>query len=126
GLCASFSRTSVPASTSSSVRRRHSSADQSHHTTRSGVVSAATSWTQASSRGCSVGACSSPGIDVVAVMVPLLTVNADAGTFSSLDLATAADVLGTLDIVYMVLSGTPAIRRLYVDALARWRRRPPP
>src|SRR5690606_33660522 len=116
GLCASLRRTRVPAATSSSVRRRHSSADPSHHTTRSGVVSAATSWTQASSRGCSVGACSSPGIDVVAVMVTLLTLNADAGTSSSLDLDTTRNVLGVSHIVYVVLSGTNGIRFLYYCA----------
>src|SRR5690606_25990366 len=50
GLRRSSSRTSVPAATSSSVRRVHSSGDPSHQTTRSGVVSAATSLTQASRR----------------------------------------------------------------------------
>ncbi len=60
GLTAGFSATSVPASTSSAVSRCHSAGDPSHHTTRSGVVSSATSRTQASRREWKVGALSSP------------------------------------------------------------------
>src|SRR6185369_6206068 len=50
------SATSVPAATSSDVRRVHSCSDPSHHTICSGVVSSATSRTQASRRAWEVGA----------------------------------------------------------------------
>ena len=56
GFCWGLSRTSVPASTSSVVSRCHSCSEPSHHTTASGVVSAATSRTQARSPGWRVGA----------------------------------------------------------------------
>jgi hypothetical protein len=54
------SGTRVPASTSLSVSRCHSSSEPSHQTIRSGWVSSATSRTQASRRLCEVGAFSSP------------------------------------------------------------------
>src|SRR5262245_48291232 len=50
------SGTNVPAATSSDVRRVHSCSEPSHHTIRSGVVSSATSRTQASRRAWEVGA----------------------------------------------------------------------
>src|SRR5262245_24710446 len=50
------SGTSVPAATSCDVRRVHSCSDPSHHTIWSGVVSSATSRTQASKRAWEVGA----------------------------------------------------------------------
>src|SRR3954469_7968448 len=56
------SLTNVPASTSCWVSRSHSSSPPSTHTTRSGVVSSAISWTQASSRAWVVGALSRPGV----------------------------------------------------------------
>jgi acetylglutamate kinase len=62
GFLLSSSRTNVPASTSMSVTRVHSSREPSHHTTRSGRVSSATSSIQASRRACPVGAASMPGI----------------------------------------------------------------
>ena len=49
--------------------RSHSSAEPSHHTTRSGMVRSATSRTQVSSRSFSVGVASIPGT-VAAVMAP--------------------------------------------------------
>src|SRR6516164_9150054 len=49
GYSSGFSRVNVPASTSCSVSRRHSSSEPSANTTRSGWVSSATSWTHASS-----------------------------------------------------------------------------
>src|SRR3954452_8183221 len=52
---------SVPASTIAVVRRSHSSSDPSHHSTRSGLVSAAISRTHATSLACFVGGLSSPG-----------------------------------------------------------------
>ena len=67
GFFDSFSLTKVPASTSCVVMRSHSSSDPSHHTTRSGVVSSATSRTQDSSSAFAVGAPSIPGT-VIAVM----------------------------------------------------------
>src|SRR4051794_19895966 len=63
------SRTNVPASTSFVVVRSHSSSEPSHHTTRSGEVSSATSRTQESRRAFVVGASSIPGT-VTAVMPP--------------------------------------------------------
>jgi hypothetical protein len=54
-------RVKVPASTSAVVVRSHSSSEPSTQTTRSGVVSSATSRTQASSGAFSVGAWSRPG-----------------------------------------------------------------
>ncbi len=66
------SRTSVPASTNRVVSRSHSPCEPSHHTTCSGVVSSATSRTQASSRRWVVGARSRPGMGAV-VILPLLT-----------------------------------------------------
>src|SRR3954469_12101436 len=56
------SLTNVPASTSCWVSRSHSSSLPSTQTTRSGVVSSAISWTQASSRAWVVGALSRPGV----------------------------------------------------------------
>ena len=56
GFFASSSLTRVPAATSSVVSRVHSSSDPSHHTTRSGWVSSATSVTHAVSRAWLVGA----------------------------------------------------------------------
>jgi hypothetical protein len=56
GRFSSSRRTNVPVSTSWSVSRRHSSVEPSHQTTASGVVSSATSWTQASSLAWRVGA----------------------------------------------------------------------
>ena len=55
-------RVKVPAATSCSVSRSHSSSLPSTQTTRSGVVSSAISCTQASSRAWVVGALSSPGV----------------------------------------------------------------
>src|SRR3954466_5405485 len=55
-------RVKVPASTSFWVSRSHSSSLPSTQTTSSGVVSSAISCTQASSRGCAVGAVSRPGV----------------------------------------------------------------
>ena len=60
GFFSSFSLTKVPASTSCGVTRSHSSAEPSHHTTRSGMVRSATSRTQVSSRSFSVGVASIP------------------------------------------------------------------
>src|SRR4051794_2181083 len=65
------SRTRVPALTSSVVNRRHSSSEPATHTTRSGVVSSATSRTQANSATWVVGASSSPE-RVTVVIVALL------------------------------------------------------
>ena len=56
GFFSSFSRTRAPDSTSSSVRRRHSSCDPSHQTIRPCRCQPATSLTQASSPACCVGA----------------------------------------------------------------------
>src|SRR5256885_7938607 len=75
GLISGFSGTSAPLSTSSPVNRSHSAGEPSHQTTASGVVSSATSRTQASSRGWDVGACSRPLIKAGAVMRALLTVD---------------------------------------------------
>src|SRR5436305_275881 len=55
GRLASVSFVNVPLSTSTWQRRSYSSADPSHHTTASGVVSTATSSTQASSFLLAVG-----------------------------------------------------------------------
>src|SRR5579875_2992958 len=71
GCFSAFRRVRVPDSTSSLVSRSHSSSDPSHHTTRSGVVSSATSRTQAMSFLCRVGALSRPGT-VLAVVLGLL------------------------------------------------------
>src|SRR5205814_3530715 len=68
GFFSGLSGTSVPAATSSAVSRSHSARVPSHQTTRSGVVSSATSRTQASRRGCDVGARSSPAMTVGADM----------------------------------------------------------
>src|SRR5688572_15955926 len=68
GLASPSRRTKVPASTNSSVRRPHSSSDPSHQTTRSGVVSSATSVTQATSPAWEVGAGTSPATVVGALM----------------------------------------------------------
>ena len=54
GLIAGSRRVKVPASTSRSVRRVHSCSEPVTHTTSSGVVSAATSSTQACRRVCVV------------------------------------------------------------------------
>ena len=62
GFFSGLSRMNVPASTSWSVIRVHSSGDPSTHSIRSGWVSSAHSRTQASSRACVVGALSRPGI----------------------------------------------------------------
>src|SRR3954451_18386692 len=59
----------VPASTIWVVRRSHSSSEPSHHSTRSGLVSAAISRTHATSFACLVGALSSPGIVGAEVML---------------------------------------------------------
>jgi hypothetical protein len=72
GRFSALSGTRVPASTSSPVSRFHSGTEPSHQTTRSGVVSSATSRTHASSRGWAVGAVSSPGVVTDAVMSALL------------------------------------------------------
>ena len=69
-LC-SLSLTKVPAFSSLSVSRAHSSSEPSVNTTRSGSVSSATSRTQASSPSCFVGALSRPGM-VAAVINSLL------------------------------------------------------
>src|SRR5918997_7005946 len=61
------SGTSVPASTSFAVIRSHSASEPSHQTTRSGVVSSATSRTQESRRAFPVGASSIP-VTVATVM----------------------------------------------------------
>src|SRR6266566_5808377 len=63
------SRRKVPASISRSVMRRHSSWDPSHHRTRSGRVSSATSRIHANSRACRVGAASVPGIAEIVMAV---------------------------------------------------------
>ena len=62
GFFFSSRRWKVPASTSCSDSRAASSSEPSAHTTRSGCVSSATSWTHASSPLCSVGAVSRPGM----------------------------------------------------------------
>src|SRR6476646_1789684 len=62
GFNSGLSRTNVPDSTSSSVIRRHSAADPSTHTTRSGWVNSAQSRTQANSLACVVGGAFNPGI----------------------------------------------------------------
>src|SRR4051794_25592287 len=64
-----MSLTRVPASTIWVVRRSHSSSEPSHHSTRSGFVSAAISRTHATSFACLVGALSSPGIVGAEVML---------------------------------------------------------
>ena len=56
GFSVGSSGTSAPAATSSVVSVRHSCGDPSHQTTRSGVVSSATSRTQLSRAACRVGA----------------------------------------------------------------------
>src|SRR3982075_1105828 len=65
------SGTNVPAATEFAGQRVHSASEPSTHTTSSGVVSSATSRTQASSRACVVGAWSRPGM-VTAVIAPRL------------------------------------------------------
>ncbi len=55
GASPAFSRTNVPASTSRLVSRSHSSSEPSHHSTASGWVSSATSFTHAMSFACLVG-----------------------------------------------------------------------
>ena len=67
GLRPGSSATNVPPATSRSVRRTHSSSEPSHHSTRSGLVSSATSRTQSRSRACRVGAVSSPGTAVAVI-----------------------------------------------------------
>src|SRR5215213_2762160 len=76
GFFCSSSRVNVPASTSRSVIRVHSAGEPSHHATRSGRVSSATSSTQARRRACRVGAASMPGI-AETVMAHLLLVAVD-------------------------------------------------
>ena len=61
GFLLSSSRRKVPFSTSRSVTRVHSSGEPSHHSTRSGRVSSATSRTQASRRACRDGRCVDAG-----------------------------------------------------------------
>ncbi len=70
GRSSGLSRMNVPVSTSSSVRRFHSSSDPSHHSMRAGSVSWATSSTQAIRRMFSVGAGKSPGITDVVIRAP--------------------------------------------------------
>src|SRR3989440_10092477 len=60
GLISGFSGTSAPLATSSPVRRSHSAREPSHQTTASGVVSSATSRTQASRRAWDAGVRSTP------------------------------------------------------------------
>ena len=72
GFFASFSLTNVPAATSCEVTRSHSSSYPSHHTTRSGVVSSATSCTQASNTVFPVGAWSMPGTVAAVISSSLL------------------------------------------------------
>src|SRR5215470_8966382 len=71
GFFVGSSRTRVPAATSSSVSRSHSSGEPSHHTTRSGRVSSATSATQDSSLPLVVGALSNPRIVEMVMFVQL-------------------------------------------------------
>lgn len=65
-----LSCTNVPASTSSWLIRAASSSDPSTHTTRSGVVSSATSRTKDSTPVCVVGAVSSPGMATAVISAP--------------------------------------------------------
>ena len=65
-----LSCTNVPASTSSWLIRAASSSDPSTHTTRSGVVSSATSRTKDSTPVCVVGAVSSPGMATAVISTP--------------------------------------------------------
>ena len=67
GLRRGSSRTKVPASTSKPAMRSHSCRDPSHHSTRSGRVSLATSRTHSSRRACRVGAASRPGTAVAVI-----------------------------------------------------------
>src|SRR5437899_1766102 len=71
GFFSGLSGTSAPEATSCPVSWSHSAGEPSHQITRSGVVSSATSRTQASRRGCVVG----PASTAVAVMAALLTVD---------------------------------------------------
>src|SRR5690606_12475152 len=66
-----FNGTNVPASTSSALMRSASSSEPSTHTTRSGVVSSATSRTQESTPLCVVGALSRPGMATAVISTPV-------------------------------------------------------
>src|SRR4029450_12175804 len=70
------SRVNVPFPTRRSVSRRHSSGEPSHHSTRSGRASSATSSIQESSLGCRMGAETVPGI-AETVIAHLLLVAVD-------------------------------------------------
>ncbi len=72
GSSESLSLVKVPAATSSSHSRWYSSSEPSAKTTRSGCVSSATSWTQASRPSCLVGALSRPG-GMVAEVIALIS-----------------------------------------------------
>src|SRR3569833_2559185 len=77
GLRSGLRRTSVPASTSSSVRRVHSASEPSHHATRSGLVSTTTSRTHATSRGWVEKTTTNPKTKTEADMGDLLVVDVD-------------------------------------------------
>src|SRR6478672_5888978 len=62
----------VPPSTSAVVSRSHSSSEPSHHSTRSGLVSAAMSRTHPTSLACRVGASAKPGMSGAAAIKGLL------------------------------------------------------
>src|ERR1700682_6802718 len=115
GCFSSLSRLKVPASTNCSESRSNSSSEPSANTTRSGCVSSATSWTQASSSLCFVGAVSRPGM--VAAVIELSCVGFlpgrrphDATETSSL----AVTVVPSLEVN---AGDIPVVNRAYVRSL---------
>ena len=67
GRISGFSRVKVPPSTMAWVSRSHSASEPSHHSTRSGLVSAATSSTHSSNFLLRVGGFSSPAMVICAL-----------------------------------------------------------